>query len=486
MSFVDIRFLIFFPVVVFLHFLLPERFRWMLLLVSSYLFYMAWRPEYALILGAITIVDFTAGLVMGRSDDSRIRKAALIFSLTANLGILFFFKYFNFFFASLSAGLAAIGTSTSIPVLDIILPIGISFHIFQSVSYTIDVYKKTATPVTHLGKFALYVSFFPQLVAGPIERPNGLLVQFFEKRRFDSIRATEGAKLMLLGYFKKLVIADNIGPLVSAVYGAPHNYPGPSLIIATLLFAYQLYCDFSGYTDIARGSAKILGYDLAENFKQPYASTTVAEFWRKWHISLSSWLRDYLYTPLALSGKRHSAFHTYASLIVTFVLIGLWHGANWTYVTMGALHGIYLVSGSITARWPTRKALALPRPLKVVAVFLLVSFTWIFFRASGMSDALYIASHLLSRTGEFFSAVGSDSGFTQYVLMGTSLTSFLIALFGIITLEVVEGYYRKGVDVASKVAHGGTARLLLYGCVATFILLFGTFYGTEQFIYFQF
>ena len=486
MSFVDIRFLIFFPVVVILHFLLPERFRWVWLLVASYGFYMAWRPEYALLLAVITVIDFTAGIAMSRSDDTQLRKIALITSLTANLGILFFFKYFNFFFASISAGLAAVGTTTSIPVLDIILPIGISFHIFQSVSYTIDVYKKTAAPVTHLGKFALYVSFFPQLVAGPIERPNGLLVQFFEKRRFDTTRASEGAKLMLLGYFKKLVIADNIGPLVSAVYATPHIYPGPSLIIATLLFAYQLYCDFSGYTDIARGSAKILGYDLAENFKQPYASTSVAEFWRKWHISLSSWLRDYLYTPLALSGKRHSAFHTYASLIVTFVLIGLWHGANWTYVTMGALHGIYLVSGSITSKWPTRKAVTLPRSFKVVVVFLLVSFSWIFFRASSMSDALFIASHLLSRTGEFFSAILHGDGFTTYVLMGTSLSSFLIALVSIVTLEVVEAQYRKGINVASTVANGRTARLLLYGCIATFILLFGTFSGAEQFIYFQF
>lgn len=486
MSFVDIRFLIFFPLVVVLHFLLPERLRSIFLLVASYGFYMAWRPEYALLLAAITIIDFSAGIVIGRSDDARVRKLALIGSLSANLGILFFFKYFNFFFSSISTGLAAIGTSASIPVLDILLPIGISFHIFQSVSYTIDVYKKTASPVTHLGKFALYVSFFPQLVAGPIERPNGLLVQFFEKRRFDADKAREGAELMLVGYFKKLVIADNIGPLVSAVYAAPHDYPGPSLIIATLLFAYQLYCDFSGYTDIARGSAKILGYDLTENFKQPYASTTIAEFWRKWHISLSSWLRDYLYTPLALSGKHHTAIHTYASLVITFVLIGLWHGANWTYVTMGALHGIYLVTGSITARWPTRKALALPRQLKVVTVFLLVSFTWIFFRAETMADALFIATHLTSRVGEFFISLRDGTGFTTYVLMGTSASSFFIALLGIVALETVESYYRKGIDVAKKVARTETSRHILYGCIATFILLFGTFYGGEQFIYFQF
>jgi len=486
MSFVDIRFLIFFPIVVVLHFLMPERFRWVWLLLASYVFYMAWRPEYALLLAAITIIDFTAGIVMMKRDEPRRRKAALIVSLVANLGILFFFKYFNFFFASIGAGLTAIGTHASLPVLDIILPIGISFHIFQSVSYTIDVYKKKAQPVTHLGKFALYVSFFPQLVAGPIERPNGLLVQFFEKRHFDSTRAREGAALMLVGYFKKLVIADNIAPLVNAVYAHPHAYPGPSLIIATILFAYQLYCDFSGYTDIARGSAKILGYDLAENFTQPYASATVAEFWRKWHISLSSWLRDYLYTPLALSCKRHSALHTYASLVLTFVLIGLWHGANWTYVVMGALHGVYLVTGSITARWPSRKALSLPRPLKVITVFLLVSFTWIFFRASSMTDAVYIATHLFSRLGDFFAALHDTAQFHAYILMGTPIASFLIALLGITTLEIVESQYRNGVDVMKAIARTETSRLVLYGCIATSILLFGTFYGAEQFIYFQF
>jgi D-alanyl-lipoteichoic acid acyltransferase DltB (MBOAT superfamily) len=274
MSFVDVRFLVFFPVVVLLHFLLPARFRWIFLLLASYAFYMAWKPEYGLLLALITLIDFTAGQVIGKSENARVRTSTLILSLGANLGILFYFKYFNFFFASIGSALGAMGSTASIPVLDIILPIGISFHIFQSISYTIDVYRKTTEPVTHLGKFALYVSFFPQLVAGPIERPKGLLVQFFEDRRFDPVRAREGVQLMMLGYAKKVVIADNLGPIVDAVYRDPQAFPGPSLAIATILFAYQLYCDFSGYTDIARGSAKILGYDLAENFRQPYAATT--------------------------------------------------------------------------------------------------------------------------------------------------------------------------------------------------------------------
>lgn len=486
MSFVDIRFLIFFPAVVLLHFLIPYRFRWAFLLVASYGFYMAWKPEYGLLLAFITLVDYFSGLAIGRTENSRIRTFALVASLTTNLGILFFFKYFNFFFTSLSSAFEAVGSSASFPVLDILLPIGISFHIFQSVSYTIDVYRRKTTPVTHLGKFALYVSFFPQLVAGPIERPQGLLVQFFERRAFNPAMATDGAKLMLVGYFKKLVIADNIGPLVDAVYATPHEYPGPSLILATLLFSYQLYCDFSGYTDIARGSAKILGYDLTENFKQPYAATTVADFWRRWHISLSSWLRDYLYTPLALSGKRHTAFRIYASTLLTFILIGLWHGANWTYVVMGAIHGIYLIVGSVTARWKLRRQYPLPRPLKVICVFLLVSFTWIFFRAQSLSDALYIVSNLGSQSREFFYAIQSMDGFSNFVLMNTSLASFIIALCGIALLETVETFERKNISLLGYFARSHKKRLIAYGVFAFLIILTGKFYGSEQFIYFQF
>ena len=484
MTFVDLRFVLFFPVVVLLNFILPPKVRWILLLVSSYLFYMAWKPEYALILAAITVIDFCAGYVIGTQTNQRVRKLTLLTSLVANLGILFFFKYFNFFFETLGQALNAIGTSASLPVLDIILPIGISFHIFQSISYTIDVYRGTAKHVTHLGKFALYVSFFPQLVAGPIERPNGLLVQFFQERRFDRAKAVEGAKLMLLGFFKKLVIADHIAPIVNTVYASPENFHGPSLIIATLLFSYQLYCDFSGYTDIARGSAKILGYDLALNFTQPYNSTTVAEFWRKWHISLSSWLRDYLYTPLALGGKHHSAHRAYLSLFATFVLIGLWHGANWTYVMMGALHGVYLISGSITSRWALRRRLKLPRPVKVVIVFLLVSFTWIFFRAESVSDAFYIVTHLFSNIDVFLSSVFTAEGFTQNILMGTPFGASIIALLGIVFLESTEAYVRRGKVLLSPKSQ--SVKYALFGFAVVILLLIGTFSLPEQFIYFQF
>lgn len=484
MSFVDLRFLFFFPAVVIGHFLLPRKFRWILLLVASYVFYMAWKPEYSLLLAAITLIDFCAGYLIGTRTETTFRKRILYVSLAANLGILFFFKYFNFFFDTISGALHSIGVGASFPVLDIILPIGISFHIFQSISYTIDVYKGKAKHVTHLGKFALYVSFFPQLVAGPIERPNGLLVQFFEDRGFDRTKAVAGVKLMLMGFFKKIVIADHLAPLVNAVYASPADFTGPSIIIATVLFAYQLYCDFSGYTDIARGSAMILGYDLALNFNRPYNSATVAEFWRKWHISLSSWLRDYLYTPLALGGKHHSAQRAYISIFVTFVLIGLWHGANWTYIIMGAIHGIYLISGSITSRWAIRRKFSLPKPLKIITVFALVSFTWIFFRAKSTTDAIYIVEHLFSGVGHFFSQLFTLNGFASTVLMGTPFSSFIIGFLGIFVLEGYETLSRK--NIALLPSKSRPLRLAALGVLVVLIILLGAFSLPEQFIYFQF
>jgi len=481
MSFVDIRFLFFFPLVVILHFLLPERFRWMWLLGASYIFYMAWRPEYALLLATITVIDFTAGIVMSRSSDTRVRKAALVTSLVANLGILFFFKYFNFFFASIGAGLAAIGTTAHLPVLDIILPIGISFHIFQSVSYTIDVYKRTAQPVTHLGKFALYVSFFPQLVAGPIERPNGLLVQFFEKRRFDALRAHMGVLLMLLGYFKKLVIADNLAPLVNTVYSSPENFTGPSLMIATVLFAFQIYCDFSGYTDIARGTAKILGYDLAVNFDRPYLSKSITEFWRRWHISLSSWLRDYLY--ISLGGNRKGSFRTYLNLLTVFILCGLWHGANVTYVVWGLWQGVFLIIERLGMKeWLEKNMPYIQQPI----MFVIISIGWVFFRSNSLGEARYILNHFFVGIPEFISKLSTAQGIAEVIFMNMPWYGACIGVLGVGVLIYSE-YITATVPSKISLLDGGRLfRSTFYGACVILIMLLGTFVHSGQFIYFQF
>jgi alginate O-acetyltransferase complex protein AlgI len=497
MSFVDIRFLVFLPVVFVLHYAMPERFRWLLLLIASYIFYAAWKPEYTVLLFAITVLDFVAGINIAATENKHMRRVWLGASLIGNLGILFVFKYFNFAFASIEAFLAALKLGANVPFLTLVLPIGISFHVFQSISYTVDVYKKKVAPTRHLGKFALFVSFFPQLVAGPIERPTHLLQQILRGGEFELDAARNGMKLIAWGYFKKLVIADNLAPAVAAVYAAPSHFPGPSLIIATFLFAYQLYCDFSGYTDIARGVAKLFGYDLMLNFERPYAARSVGEFWRRWHISLSSWLRDYLYYPLAMGGKRITPVRLYASLVITFVLIGLWHGANWTYVMMGFIFGCYLVIGSITESWRNQIANklgvkrfpALRHTLQVIITFSLVSLAWIFFRAPDLHTAFYFLTHLFSRTGEFINSVKSSASFRHVVLMDTEITGLhgmIIAVPAIVFLETVDYLRAHGKFAAFFSRVPRIVRFCLYAAFAVGVLVFGQFATLIPFIYFQF
>jgi alginate O-acetyltransferase complex protein AlgI len=492
MSFVDLRFLLFFPVVALLNVLLPHRYRWMMLLVASYTFYMAWKPEYGLLLFLITSIDFFAGRFMSKTDNDARRRMYLIMSLVGNLGLLFYFKYFNFVFESFSYVLGAFGSSASIPVLHVLLPIGISFHVFQSLSYTIDVYRRRVEPVSHFGKFALYVSFFPQLVAGPIERPQRLLKQFFENRQFDLHKAQEGVLLVIWGYFKKLVIADNIAPLVNAVYDDPTGFPGPSLAIATVLFAYQIYCDFSGYSDIARGTAKILGYDLMKNFDRPYASKSIGEFWRRWHISLSTWFRDYVYMPLG--GSLGTAQKTSKNLMVTFLLSGLWHGANWTFVLWGGINGIYLVIQRLYTHaglWTPVKIDVRPhwliqRIMQHVMVLALICLTWIFFRAQTIGEAFYILTHIPTGIFTFIEALGSDTGRLHVLAMDIGFKGLVIGIVAIVVLEIVD-YLHAHYNIGVKLAHmPALPRTVLYATTVCAILLLGAFGTPQQFIYFQF
>ena len=488
MSFAELRFLIFFPTVVAVFLLLPYRFRWMFLLLASYVFYMAFKPSYGLLLFAITCIDYFAGILMGRETRSSRRKLYLVVSLCANLGILFVFKYFNFVFSSFEEVFRFVQHPVSFPTLSIILPIGISFHIFQSLSYTIEVYRKKYEPVTHFGKYALYVSFFPQLAAGPIERPSGLLTQIMEGRRFDLEKAKSGLLLMLWGYCKKLLIADNLAPYVNAVYANPSLYLGPSYIFATILFAYEIYCDFSGYTDIARGAARVFGFDLMVNFNRPFKAVSMADFWRRWHISLSTWLRDYLYLPLAFSGRHRSRGKIYASLFITFVLIGLWHGANWTYVIFGAIHGLLLVIESVLTS-PARslmKTRSMPIFIKQISVFLLVCFSYIFFRAQDTKEALYIVRGLLSNWAAFLSALTNHAGRLHVLAMDQSFRGLYIGLSGVLVLELIEALHERRPFSLRLKGQPIPTRAFIYASAISAILLFGALGSTQQFIYFQF
>lgn len=485
MLFNSFEFLIFFPLVVGLYFAIPQRFRWMFLLAASYYFYMAWKAEYVLLIMASTIIDYYAALRMGATPEKSKRKKYLVLSAIANLGLLFSFKYFNFFSDATREILANANIFYDSPALSILLPVGISFYTFQTLSYTIDVYRGVRIPERHLGIFALYVSFFPQLVAGPIERSTRLLPQFRQAKTFDIERVLSGLRLMLWGFFKKLVIADRLAVYVNEVYNNPGDYTGAPVILATYFFAFQIYCDFSGYSDIAIGAARVMGYDLMENFRRPYFAKSIGEFWKRWHISLSTWFKDYLY--ISLGGNRVSRWRWYYNVLIVFLLSGLWHGANWTFLTWGGLHGIYLILSHRTARVRERLCQltglsALPefhKFIKVFVTFHLVLLAWVFFRSNSVSDALTHLNSMLSLNASGLAAAfGKPTAAAGWVEMAIACGAMAVLLIE----HVIGRKQRIGQYLG---AQPRWARWGAYQAIIVVILLFGVFSHAE-FIYFQF
>jgi alginate O-acetyltransferase complex protein AlgI len=390
MLFNSLQFLLFFGVVTLAYFLLSWRGRWVLLLAASCYFYMVFKPEYVLILAVTIVVDYVAGIWIEQAQGLR-RKVILIISLISNVGFLAYFKYFNFFAQNFNKLLPQ---AQQLDLLDILLPIGLSFHTFQAMSYTIEVYRGNQTAERHFGIYALYVMFYPQLVAGPIERPQNLLPQFHAYFQFSRSAFQEGVLRMAWGFFKKVVIADRLGLVVDAAYDHPDASNGLSLLVATFFFTFQIYCDFSGYSDIAIGAARCMGFKLMDNFNAPYQSKSISEFWRRWHISLSTWFRDYLYIPLG--GNRASFWRANANLLIVFMASGLWHGAKWTFVIWGSLHGLYLVAARLRDQWlpQFKQHWTTPPALQVISTFGLVMFTWVFFRASGTAHAIAILKQM--------------------------------------------------------------------------------------------
>ena len=397
------QFAIFFPVVFFLYYFIPHRYRYLLLLFASYYFYMSWDPELVTLIAATTVVTYACGRVAGKKAwDIKWRRLALILGVVLPLGELFFFKYFHFF----SDQMRILLKSWSIPMkettLQIILPVGISFYTFQALSYVIDVYQERIEPQSNLGYYALYISFFPQLVAGPIERSGDLMPQFFEKHSFHYEDGVYGLRMIVWGLFKKIVVADSICTYVDLVYGGLAGREGLAYLVATVLFAIQIYCDFSGYSDIALGTARMLGFRLTKNFNSPYFAKSIGEFWHRWHVSLSNWFRDYVYIPLG--GNRVSFPRQCMNLMITFLLSGLWHGANWTFLAWGALFGIYRIVSLLTKslREKVTQALHFQKNswygvgLRTGFTFCLVCIGWVFFRANSLQDALYVLGHSLT------------------------------------------------------------------------------------------
>jgi len=465
-------FVIFLVVVFILHWTLPVRHRWPLLLVASYFFYMYWNVAYAGILVVSTLIDFLLGRTLLASDYEPRRRMGLWLSVTSNLGILFFFKYYNFFQDSL----VAIGSSVGIPVTPArhawLLPVGISFYTFQTLSYSVDVYRRQLAPEKHLGRFALYVSFFPQLVAGPIERASALLPQIQAPIAWPThVTLMRGMSQILLGFFKKVVVADTLAIQVDSIYNNHELQSGPALLLGTVLFAFQIYCDFSGYTDIAIGVARMLGYDLMENFRLPYFSKSITEFWQRWHISLSTWLRDYLYIPLG--GNRHGAWNTYRNLMLTMLLGGLWHGASWNFVIWGGLNGgaLAVERALRTGGKTTSGGGWLKRLLGVMYVFTFICITWVFFRSQTIEQACTILGRMLTLSGEL------------QIQDRSVLANILIVLPLLLSFEFL---LQRRMDVHQRFAQGPLLMQLgVSVAIVLLIALFGVSAGS-QFIYFQF
>lgn len=438
---------------------------------------MSWRAEYILLLLFSSTIDYIAGLLLVKTNKQGLRVTLLLASLGANLGLLFLFKYYNFFSDSMRAIIQSASITNVLPEIQLLLPVGISFYTFQALSYTIDVYRGAMKPERHYGIFLLYITFFPQLVAGPIERATRLLPQFWKVNTFEYQRVADGLKLIAWGMFKKVVIADRLAEYVNTVYGAPSKYSGLSLALATYFFAFQIYCDFSGYSDIAIGSANVLGYDLMDNFRRPYFSKSIQEFWMRWHVSLSSWFRDYLYIPLG--GNRKGPARKNINVFLTFLVSGLWHGANWTFVVWGALHGIYQIVGVKTFAFRERAyehfgiGKTAQKWIKVIVTFHLVLFAWIFFRARNLSDAMTIIKNIPRSFG------------LAAALAVISRADLVIAFGAILFLLAAELLQRKSEFRKILTLQPAIVRTVAYISIIALIVLFGKF-GGNDFIYFQF
>ena len=511
MLFNSLQFLLFFIVVTLSYFSLKWQGRWILLLVASCYFYMVFKPAYFLILLLTIVIDYIAGIWIEKTTGPA-RKWLLILSLISNIGILAFFKYLGFFTENVSLLFEKLnmpgvssevmyqGNRLFIKVLhffgqnDIksfkenvisILPVGLSFHTFQAMSYTIEVYRGNQKAERHFGIYALYVMFYPQLVAGPIERPQNVLWQFHSYFTYDRENVKAGLMQMAFGLFKKLVIADRLSMLVDYAYGNPSAHNGLTLLAATFFYTFQIYCDFSGYSDIAIGAARVMGFDLMENFRTPYIAQSISEFWRRWHISLSTWFRDYLYIPLG--GNRKGEVRQYLNMMIVFLASGLWHGPNWTYVIWGGLNGLYQILAVLRDKLLARLGFSRTPPKSVTSpvngsegrhspiraavntliTFVLIMLTWVFFRARNLSDAFLI----LKRIGTVSVSDHLDSSMNS--------TEMWVSVFLILFLMVKEYFY---LTIPTR----NTVRFAVLFVLITFVTyLFGVF-SSNQFIYFQF
>ncbi len=467
MLFNSIDFIYFYTIVLILYFLSPYKWKWIILLVSSYYFYMSWNVNYVFLILFTTVISYISAIKIEKSYCKKEKRIYLFISVLTSLGVLFFYKYFNFFGSSVNTILNYSKTSFEIPYLKLLLPVGISFYTFQTLSYSIDVYRGVMKTEKHFGIYALYVSFFPQLVAGPIERSTRLLPQFNVKHKIEIENFIVGFKWIILGYFMKLVIADRLGLYVDSVYNNVYHHSGLTFVLATIFFAFQIFGDFAGYSSIAIGIARIMGFKLMTNFNRPYFANSITDFWHRWHISLSTWFRDYFYIPLG--GSRVNIPRWYFNLFLTFLVSGFWHGANWTFIIWGGLHGIYIMLENLF-NLKTKKELSyLGNIFRIMIIFFLVDFAWIFFRANNLSEALYIINNIGHTSSVFFK---------DYKV-------FFFAFIGLTILFVNDYYIENNKDSIILNSKLNSKVVIYYTFLVCIILSIGVFNG-GQFIYFQF
>ena len=483
MTFNSWEFLIFYPIVAALYFLLPKKMKWPMLLIASYYFYAFYQAELLFLIILTTAVSFFMSHLIERTEKVSLRKLYLALTLFVCLGVLFFYKYFNFLSSSVTSIITLLGKEPPSIILDLALPVGISFYTFQTLSYVIDVYRGDIKTEKNFFFYALFVSFFPQLVAGPIERPGNLIPQLKESHEPKEENLIRGSKLMLVGFFKKICVADLLSAYVSAVYNSADEAKSLAVIIATLMFAVQIYCDFSGYTDIATGCARIMGIKLMKNFDRPYSSTSIKEFWSRWHISLSGWFKDYLYIPLG--GSRCSRFRSMLNVFIVFVVSGLWHGANWTFVIWGALHGLYRVVGTLTIDMRNaivRRIGFAPDSRFVLAVrrvitFMLVCFAWIFFRANSISDAFTLIGAVFTSHASLSSVLST---------MKLDAVSILLVIFVIAIMVILDRAVLYSEDDGSDIVVSNGAFVYFVFAIMFVWLLLLSRGENSTFIYFQF
>lgn len=474
MLFNSIDFAVFLPVVFTLYWFVLDRglkVRNLLIVVASYLFYGWWDWRFLFLIALSTVIDYSIGLALGSEERPGKRKLLLWASLLANLGILGFFKYYNFFLDNFISAFSFFGSELNVRMLDIILPVGISFYTFQTLSYTIDVYKRKMEPTRDFMAFAAFVSFFPQLVAGPIEKASHLLPQFFKKRAFDYDFAVSGVRFIIWGLFKKMVIADNAAIIVDGIFTGYESQSSLSLIVGAILFAFQIYCDFSGYSDIAIGTGRLFGFDLMTNFRFPYLSPNISEFWKRWHISLSTWFRDYVYIPLG--GSRISQAVALRNITVVFLVSGFWHGANWTFIVWGGIHAMLYIPVFMRRKNTDTLATtdnAIKNLSKVLLNFIIVTLAWVYFR----SDSVGMANDYLVR---LFMGGGEKAYFlisTKYKL----ITAISFASIGLLLFIEYFSFRRQKKEVLLS------SPVLLILCLL--IMFLGALKNHANFIYFQF